>query len=91
MIFFSYLIKKHLEIFIKDLKILIDNNLSIVKKFKVVNVKKIFIVSGGTGGHIIPAHCLAKHLVEQNHKIYFLEIIKSIILLNLMINLRFTL
>jgi len=33
--------------------------------------KKIFIVSGGTGGHIIPAYCLAKHLVQQNHKIYF--------------------
>jgi len=33
--------------------------------------KKIFIVSGGTGGHIIPARCLAEYLVNQNHQIEF--------------------
>jgi len=33
--------------------------------------KKIFIVSGGTGGHIIPARCLAKLLQQQNHQILF--------------------
>lgn len=33
--------------------------------------KKIFIVSGGTGGHIIPAYCLAKFLAKENHKIFF--------------------
>lgn len=33
--------------------------------------KKIFIVSGGTGGHIIPALCLANFLQQQNHQILF--------------------
>jgi len=33
--------------------------------------KKIFIVSGGTGGHIIPARCLANFLQQKNHKIIF--------------------
>jgi UDP-N-acetylglucosamine--N-acetylmuramyl-(pentapeptide) pyrophosphoryl-undecaprenol N-acetylglucosamine transferase len=33
--------------------------------------KKIFIVSGGTGGHIIPARCLANLLHQQNHQILF--------------------
>jgi UDP-N-acetylglucosamine--N-acetylmuramyl-(pentapeptide) pyrophosphoryl-undecaprenol N-acetylglucosamine transferase len=33
--------------------------------------KKIFIVSGGTGGHIIPARCLANFLHQQNHQILF--------------------
>ena len=33
--------------------------------------KKIFIVSGGTGGHIIPARCLASLLHQQNHQILF--------------------
>jgi len=33
--------------------------------------KKIFIVSGGTGGHIIPARCLAGLLNQQNHQILF--------------------
>ena len=34
--------------------------------------KKIFIVSGGTGGHIIPARCLAKHLAAQKREVVFL-------------------
>lgn len=33
--------------------------------------KKIFIVSGGTGGHIIPARCLANLLQQQNHQVLF--------------------
>jgi UDP-N-acetylglucosamine--N-acetylmuramyl-(pentapeptide) pyrophosphoryl-undecaprenol N-acetylglucosamine transferase len=33
--------------------------------------KKIFIVSGGTGGHIMPARCLASLLHQQNHQILF--------------------
>jgi len=33
--------------------------------------KKIFIVSGGTGGHIIPARCLAELLTSQNHQVFF--------------------
>lgn len=33
--------------------------------------KKIFIVGGGTGGHIIPARCLAKLLQQQNHQVLF--------------------
>lgn len=38
--------------------------------------KKIFITSGGTGGHIIPARCLAQYLGEQNHQIHFFGDIK---------------
>ncbi len=34
-------------------------------------LKKIFIVSGGTGGHIIPARCLANLLQQQNHQVLF--------------------
>ena len=33
--------------------------------------KKIFIVSGGTGGHIIPARCLAESLSNLNHRVFF--------------------
>src|SRR3989338_1715474 len=33
--------------------------------------KKIFIVSGGTGGHIIPARCLATHLAKENCEVMF--------------------
>jgi UDP-N-acetylglucosamine--N-acetylmuramyl-(pentapeptide) pyrophosphoryl-undecaprenol N-acetylglucosamine transferase len=33
--------------------------------------QKIFIASGGTGGHIIPARTLAKYLAQKNQKIYF--------------------
>lgn len=33
--------------------------------------KKIFIVSGGTGGHIIPARCLATYLANDICDIYF--------------------
>lgn len=33
--------------------------------------KKIFIVSGGTGGHIIPARCLAEELSQNNHQAFF--------------------
>ena len=33
--------------------------------------KKIFIVGGGTGGHIIPARCLANFLQQQNHNVMF--------------------
>jgi UDP-N-acetylglucosamine--N-acetylmuramyl-(pentapeptide) pyrophosphoryl-undecaprenol N-acetylglucosamine transferase len=32
---------------------------------------KIFITSGGTGGHIMPARCLALELVEQNFEVFF--------------------
>jgi UDP-N-acetylglucosamine--N-acetylmuramyl-(pentapeptide) pyrophosphoryl-undecaprenol N-acetylglucosamine transferase len=34
-------------------------------------LKKIFITTGGTGGHILPAICLAKALIAQNNKITF--------------------
>ena len=35
-------------------------------------LKKIFITTGGTGGHILPAMCLAKALIKQNnHTIVF--------------------
>jgi UDP-N-acetylglucosamine--N-acetylmuramyl-(pentapeptide) pyrophosphoryl-undecaprenol N-acetylglucosamine transferase len=33
--------------------------------------KKIFITSGGTGGHIIPARCLAEYLAKQNNSVVF--------------------
>lgn len=33
---------------------------------------KIFIVSGGTGGHIMPARCLAADLAKENYKIWLL-------------------
>ena len=33
--------------------------------------EKIFIVSGGTGGHIIPARCLAEHLVADGRQVFF--------------------
>lgn len=33
--------------------------------------KKIFIVSGGTGGHIIPARCLAEYLSVKNCEVIF--------------------
>lgn len=43
--------------------------------------KIIFITSGGTGGHIIPARCLAKDLAGQNYEVVFFgdEKIKSYI------------
>lgn len=34
--------------------------------------QKVFIVSGGTGGHIIPARCLAQYLAAQNCQVFFL-------------------
>ncbi len=34
--------------------------------------QKIFIVSGGTGGHIIPARCLAQYFAKNGHEILFL-------------------
>lgn len=39
--------------------------------------KKIFITSGGTGGHIIPARCLAHHFATQNQQVYFFGDIKT--------------
>ena len=33
--------------------------------------KKIFITSGGTGGHIIPARCLAFELSKENYEVFF--------------------
>jgi UDP-N-acetylglucosamine--N-acetylmuramyl-(pentapeptide) pyrophosphoryl-undecaprenol N-acetylglucosamine transferase len=33
---------------------------------------KIFITSGGTGGHIIPARCLAAELTKENFQVLFL-------------------
>ena len=33
--------------------------------------EKIFIVSGGTGGHIIPARCLAAHLAAEKRDVFF--------------------
>ncbi len=35
-------------------------------------MSKIFITAGGTGGHIIPARCLAEELTKRNHQIIFL-------------------
>jgi UDP-N-acetylglucosamine--N-acetylmuramyl-(pentapeptide) pyrophosphoryl-undecaprenol N-acetylglucosamine transferase len=46
-----------------------------VKTTRILNKtmsKKIFIASGGTGGHIIPARCLAKHLASDGFEILFL-------------------
>lgn len=40
--------------------------------------KKIFITSGGTGGHIIPARVLAQALALQNHQVVFLGDEKTI-------------
>lgn len=34
-------------------------------------LKKIFIVSGGTGGHIIPARCLAAYLKTEECEVFF--------------------
>jgi UDP-N-acetylglucosamine--N-acetylmuramyl-(pentapeptide) pyrophosphoryl-undecaprenol N-acetylglucosamine transferase len=34
--------------------------------------EKIFIVSGGTGGHIIPARCLAQFFAKNNYEVLFL-------------------
>ncbi len=34
--------------------------------------EQIFIVSGGTGGHIIPARCLAQYFAQNNRKVLFL-------------------
>lgn len=34
-------------------------------------MKKIFISAGGTGGHIIPARCLADELTKKGRKIFF--------------------
>ena len=34
-------------------------------------LRKIFIITGGTGGHILPAVCLAKALIEQNNQVTF--------------------
>ena len=34
-------------------------------------MKKVFITSGGTGGHIIPARCLAKELAAENFSVLF--------------------
>ena len=28
-------------------------------------LKKIIIATGGTGGHVIPAYCLAKHFIDN--------------------------
>lgn len=33
--------------------------------------EKFFIISGGTGGHIIPARCFAEYLSAQGNKIFF--------------------
>lgn len=33
--------------------------------------EKFFIVSGGTGGHIIPARCLAAQLVAEKQQVFF--------------------
>jgi len=54
------------------------------KKQKLIifrSMKKVFITSGGTGGHIIPARCLAAHLAAENSAVFFLgdEKIKSYI------------
>ena len=29
------------------------------------NLIKIIVATGGTGGHIVPAYCLAKHLSDK--------------------------
>ncbi|MBU6339740.1 MAG: undecaprenyldiphospho-muramoylpentapeptide beta-N-acetylglucosaminyltransferase [Rickettsiales bacterium] len=41
-----------------------------------MQTNKIFITSGGTGGHIIPARCLAKELATQRHQVIFLGDVK---------------
>jgi UDP-N-acetylglucosamine--N-acetylmuramyl-(pentapeptide) pyrophosphoryl-undecaprenol N-acetylglucosamine transferase len=33
--------------------------------------EKIFIISGGTGGHIIPARCFAEYLSKKGNKVFF--------------------
>ncbi len=38
--------------------------------------KRIFITSGGTGGHIIPARCLADFLAKENYDVIFFGDIK---------------
>jgi UDP-N-acetylglucosamine--N-acetylmuramyl-(pentapeptide) pyrophosphoryl-undecaprenol N-acetylglucosamine transferase len=38
--------------------------------------KKIFVTSGGTGGHIIPARCLALELAKQGFEVIFFGDIK---------------
>lgn len=40
-------------------------------------LKKIFICSGGTGGHIIPAIAIAKFLQNERHQIWYFGDIKS--------------
>ena len=35
-------------------------------------MSKIFITAGGTGGHIIPARCLATELSQNDHQVFFL-------------------
>ena len=40
--------------------------------------KKIFIASGGTGGHIIPARCLADKLAIAGHKVTFFGDLKYV-------------
>jgi len=35
-------------------------------------MKKVFIATGGTGGHIIPARCLAQELSKNNMKVFVL-------------------
>ncbi|NBV06735.1 MAG: undecaprenyldiphospho-muramoylpentapeptide beta-N-acetylglucosaminyltransferase [Proteobacteria bacterium] len=37
-----------------------------------MNKNKIFITAGGTGGHIIPARCLAQELSQENQQVFFL-------------------
>ncbi len=36
------------------------------------DTNKIFITAGGTGGHIIPARCLAAELSRRNNQVFFL-------------------
>lgn len=38
--------------------------------------KKVFITSGGTGGHIIPARCLAQFLAEKENQVWFFGDVK---------------
>jgi UDP-N-acetylglucosamine--N-acetylmuramyl-(pentapeptide) pyrophosphoryl-undecaprenol N-acetylglucosamine transferase len=43
----------------------------LLAKLKNQMSEKFFITSGGTGGHIIPARCLAAQLVLEKQKVYF--------------------
>ena len=36
------------------------------------DIKKIFVVGGGTAGHVIPAIQLSRELIKNNYKVIFI-------------------